>query len=102
MRWERKVALEEHVVLPPLLPPGSAGPPIFDSGYARHIQQRLPDWIQRLEEMDRWGVQTMVLSTSMPGVQGICDRTEAVDTARRLNDELAEFVRHQPDRFAAF
>lgn len=102
MRWDAKVALEEHVVLPPLAPPGSTGPPIFHGDYANEIQTRLPDLTQRLEDMDRCGVQMMVLSTSMPGVQGICDRAEAVDAARHLNNELAEFVSHRPDRFTAF
>jgi gamma-resorcylate decarboxylase len=102
MRWDAKVALEEHVVLPPLAPPGSAGPPILHADYAKEIQTRLPDWAQRLEDMDRCGVRMMVLSTTNPGVQGICDRAEAIEVARRLNDQLAEFVRHRPDRFQAF
>src|SRR5579859_5604373 len=102
MRWDAKVALEEHVLLPPLAPPGSAGPPSLHPQYAKELQQRLPDWTQRLEEMDRWGVQMMVLSTTNPGVQGIPDRAQADEVARRLNDELAEFVGHRPDRFQAF
>jgi 2,3-dihydroxybenzoate decarboxylase len=52
--------------------------------------------------MDRYGIQVMVLSLTQPGVQGICDRVQAVDTARRLNDQLAEFVDQRPERFAAF
>jgi 2,3-dihydroxybenzoate decarboxylase len=102
VRFDHKVALEEHVVAPPLIAPGSAGTPIFDATYAADIRQRLGDWTQRLEDMDRFGVELAVLSVTQPGVQGICDSVEAVDTARRLNDQLAEFVSRRPERFAAF
>ena len=50
--------------------------------------------------MDRFGIETMVLSLSQPGVQGIFERDKAVDAARRLNDELAEVVGRHPRRFA--
>jgi 2,3-dihydroxybenzoate decarboxylase len=52
--------------------------------------------------MDRFGIETMVLSLSQPGVQGIPDASRAVETARRLNDEMAELVAAHPRRFAAF
>jgi hypothetical protein len=43
LRFDRKVALEEHVVLPPLAAPGSVGAPIFHAARAADIQQRLGD-----------------------------------------------------------
>src|SRR5437764_1146173 len=101
---ERKIALEEHVVLPALSAPGAAGSPStsFDPEYFADVRQRLSDSSKRLEDMDRFGIETMVLSLSQPGVQGIPDRARAVELARRLNDELAEVVAQQPRRFAAF
>ena len=43
----------------------------------------------RLEEMDRCGIEK-VPSLTQPGIQGIPDRTIAVETAKRMNDDLAE------------
>jgi 2,3-dihydroxybenzoate decarboxylase len=102
VRFDRKVALEEHVVLPPLTAPGSVGAPIFHAAYISDIQHRLGDSDKRLEDMNRFGIELMVLSLTQPGVQGICHRDQAVDTARRLNDQLAEFVGRRAERFAAF
>jgi 2,3-dihydroxybenzoate decarboxylase len=101
---ERKIALEEHVVLPSLSAPGAVGSPAasMDPEYFADVRQRLADTSKRLEDMDRSGIETMVLSLSQPGVQGITDRVAAVDIASRLNDELAEVVSRQPHRFAAF
>jgi predicted TIM-barrel fold metal-dependent hydrolase len=99
-----KVALEEHVVLSSLSAPGAVGSPgdSFEPTYFEHVRQRLADSSLRIEDMDRSGIQTMVLSLSQPGVQGMFERDRAVDTARRLNDELAEVVARHPRRFAAF
>jgi gamma-resorcylate decarboxylase len=99
-----KIALEEHVVLPTLSAPGAAGSPgtSMDPAYFADLRQRLADSSKRLEEMDRFGIETMVLSLTQPGVQGIPDRTRAIEAASRLNDELAEVVAKRPRRFAAF
>ena len=101
---QRKVALEEHVVLPTLSAPGAVGSPgdAFEPEYFADVRRRLADSSLRIEDMDRYGIETMVLSLSQPGVQGIFERDTAVDTARRLNDELAEVVAGHPRRFAGF
>src|SRR5713226_4943895 len=99
-----KVALEEHVVLPSMAAPGAIGSPAEtnDPEYYTDVRRRLVDLESRLEDMDRYGIETMVLSLSQPGVQGIPERATAVDTARRVNDEMAELVSVHPRRFAAF
>src|SRR5262245_32521679 len=96
-----KVALEEHVVLPALQTVGSPRD-VNDPEYYADVRKRLADAEQRIADMDRFGIQTMVLSLSQPGVQGIPERAAAVDAAQRLNDEMAEFVNRRPDRFSAF
>ena len=75
-----KVALEEHVVLPMLSAPGAVGSPAtsFEPDYFADVRHRLADSTDRLADMDRFGIQTMVLSLSQPGVQGIPDRARAV------------------------
>jgi predicted TIM-barrel fold metal-dependent hydrolase len=104
LMMQGKVALEEHVVLPTLSAPGAVGSPpgVFEAEYFADVRRRLGDTSLRLEDMDRFGIETMVLSLSQPGVQGIVSASEAVDAARRLNDELAEVVQRHPRRFAGF
>ena len=99
-----KVALEEHVVLPSLSAPGAVGSAgaTFEPAYFDDVRRRLADLSLRLEDMDRFGIEMMVLSLSQPGVQGLVRREQAIDAARRLNDELAEVVARHPRRFAAF
>src|SRR5437870_1534389 len=69
-----KVALEEHVVLPTLSAPGVVGSAAgaFEAEYFADVRRRLNDAsLMRLEDMDRFGIETMVLSLSQPGVQAI-------------------------------
>ncbi|MGX9792638.1 amidohydrolase family protein [Mycobacterium sp. MMS18-G62] len=56
----------------------------------------------RLEQMDSAGIDFQILSLFDPGVQEDDDVARAVDYARRANDDLAETVRENPDRFGAF
>jgi hypothetical protein len=42
-----------------------------------------------LDEMDHGGIEGVVLSLTQLGIQGIPDRTIAIHTAKRVNDELA-------------
>jgi gamma-resorcylate decarboxylase len=100
-----KIALEEHFMLPSFGAHGARVPfsPGNDPDYFADVQQRLGESERRLEDMDRCGIELMVLSLTQPGIQGIPDARLAVDTARRMNDELAErFVARHPDRFAGF
>lgn len=52
--------------------------------------------------MDRGGIEGMVLSLTQPSIQGIPDRAVAVDTAKRMNDDLAHILAAHPNRFAGF
>jgi 6-methylsalicylate decarboxylase len=62
-----------------------------------------PDWDPdaALAMMDRRGIATGVLSISAPGVH-FGDDAEARELARAVNDEHAELVRTNPDRFGQF
>src|SRR5690348_10830358 len=92
-----KIGLEEHFAIPDTLSDSK--------GY-------LPDWTweelrlrimdiheRRIAEMDRHGLQMMLLSLNAPAVQAIADAKRAVDIARRANDYLAAEVAKRPDRF---
>ena len=94
---EGKIALEEHFYLPSFETYGADGSALdgagkahnYDPKYFASVQQRLGDVKLWLEDMDRGGIERMVLSLTQPGIQGIPDRAIAVDTAKRMNDDLA-------------
>jgi len=95
-----KIALEEHFAIPETLM-DSAG--FVPPSYWKELEHRLLD-IQdtRLKEMDKHGIETMILSLNAPAVQAITDRKRAIEIARRANDVLAEECAKRPDRFRAF
>jgi gamma-resorcylate decarboxylase len=106
-----KIALEEHFFLPSYGAYGADPSPLdgaskahdYDPGYFANVQRRLGDVALRLEDMDRYGVERMVVSLTQPGIQSIADRAIAVDTAKRMNDDLVEhFLAAHPNRFAGF
>jgi 2,3-dihydroxybenzoate decarboxylase len=66
------------------------------------LRHRLEDLgAQRLSEMDEAGVDIQVLSHAAPGTH-LMDAATAVPLARGANDRLAETVKANPQRFAAF
>ena len=55
---------------------------------------------KRLPLMDKYGIETMVLSLNAPAVQGIPDVKRAAEVSRMANDSLAEQIQKRPGRFA--
>ncbi|HCP78995.1 MAG: amidohydrolase [Pusillimonas sp.] len=95
-----KIALEEHFAIPDTLM-DSAG--FVPGHYWEELQKRLLDIHgQRLDLMDKHGIETMILSLNAPAVQAIADVPRAIEIARRANDALAEECAKRPDRFRAF
>lgn len=96
-----KIGFEEHFALKETLEPARsfAG----DSGrwddFAREILD-LED--ERLEHMDKSGIELAVLSLGAPGPQGILNAGEAMNIAKKANERMAEAVSKHPDRYAAF
>lgn len=87
-----KVTLEEHFALDETIGLGTA-----------ELHRRLKDFHgDRLAEMDRFGIEFMILSLNAPAVQGLLDLDAAIDMSRRANDLLAEEITKQPKRFAGF
>ena len=108
-RVQGKIALEEHFYLPSYEAYGADGDPLDGASKAHNylpdffasVQKGLSDIKLRLDEMDRGGIERMVLSLTQPGIQGIPDRKIAIDTAKRMNDELALIVEAHPKQFLA-
>lgn len=99
----RKIALEEHFATPTF--------PNYSKAFTQHIApeilqdlgRRLADFDgQRLEEMDRAGIDYCVLSQTGPSVQGEREPALAAARARESNDFLAEQVARRPSRFGGF
>ncbi len=92
-----KIALEEHFAIQDTLQ-DSAG--FVPDSYWTELSARLLDiHEQRLQLMDKHGIEMMLLSLNAPAVQAIPDPQKANDIARRANDFLAEQVAKRPNRF---
>jgi 2,3-dihydroxybenzoate decarboxylase len=96
----KKIALEEHFAIDETLQ-DSAGfvPPSFWV----ELKHRLLDvQDRRIEEMDKNGIATMILSLNAPAVQAVPNAQAAYDLSRRANDFLAEQIAKRPERFRGF
>jgi predicted TIM-barrel fold metal-dependent hydrolase len=94
-----KIALEEHFAIQPTLGDSK----VFGGHVWEDLEHRLVD-VQdtRLREMDKHGVEMMILSLNAPAIQAIHDTREAIAVAKQANDALADNMRKRPDRFAGF
>jgi predicted TIM-barrel fold metal-dependent hydrolase len=94
-----KIGLEEHFATDDTLAESKGFLP--DHTWPE-LRNRLIDFHdRRIAEMDRNGVEMMLLSLNAPAIQAILDPKRADEIARRANDFLAEQVRKRPDRFQA-
>ena len=94
-----KIALEEHVAIEATLGDSQ----VFGAHVWKDLGHRLLDVHDtRLREMDKHGVEMMILSLNAPAVQAIHDVKQAIAVAQQANDALAAEVRKRPDRFASF
>jgi gamma-resorcylate decarboxylase len=95
-----KIALEEHFAVEETLGDSQV---LVSGGVWEELRARLLDVHERrIREMDRHGIEMMLLSLNAPAVQAVPDATKAAELARRANDYLADQVAKRPDRFRAF
>lgn len=103
----RIIGLEEHFLIPEI---GDAldrlGPEDRDDNAALFRREPIASELQdigegRLRQMDKIGLDMMVLSIPAPGTQAL-PAAQAVPLARQANDRLAAAVKAHPDRFAGF
>jgi uncharacterized protein len=101
----RTITLEEHFASPGWCAgPGRDFIERFRDGgprSARMLEQIQDVGAGRIAEMDAAGIDVQVLSLNSPGVEQ-ADVAEQVAIARESNDFLADVVKKNPKRFAAF
>ena len=81
-----KIALEDHFAIEATL----SNAQVFGPDEGDQLRPRLLNaHDMRLREMDRYGVEMMILSLNAPAVQAIHDVKRAIAMAREANDVLA-------------
>ncbi len=94
---DNKIGLEEHFALDDTL---ADSQPFVPADCWPELRERLLDFQQRrIAEMDRHGIEMMLLSLNAPAIQALPDRAKAIDMAQRANDLMAEEIAKSPDRF---
>jgi len=94
-----RIILEEHFALPDTIDDSER---YFTPQNWPAMRHRLVDIHEtRLAEMDRHGIDMMILSLNAPAVQAVWDTPRAIELARQANDYLAEQVTRNPKRFQA-
>jgi len=95
-----KIGLEEHFAIEETL--GDSF--IFLPDDVRPvISAKITDLMKiRLEEMDKGGMDMMILSLNSPAIQTIWDPVRAVEIAKKANDTMADAIAKNPTRFRGF
>ena len=95
-----KIGLEEHFAISDTVD-GARG--FVDETAWVDLRARLLDLQdRRLAEMDRHGMEKMIISLHAPGVQRIENKHRAIEVARRANDLLAQEIAKRRERFEGF
>ena len=95
-----KIGLEEHFAIQETL--GNSQRYFHPDDWGE-FQKRLLDLMDiRIREMDKYGMQMMILSLNSPAIQAIYDRKRAVEVAKLANDVMAEAIAKNPKRFRGF
>jgi 2,3-dihydroxybenzoate decarboxylase len=99
----RKIALEEHFMAPGFEAYSKMFTKHMDAAAQSYLASRLGDFDDlRLSEMDKAGIDFVVLSQTGPSVQGELDPETAIRRAIENNDFLAKQVARRPKRFGGF
>jgi len=95
-----KIGLEEHFSHIDTIQDSKLG--VSDLNWARVKEGLLDIQKIRIEEMDKHGIEMMILSLNSPAVQSVLEAGKAVDMAKMANDYLADEIAKNPKRFAGF
>lgn len=99
----RKIALEEHFMTAGFESYSKAFTQHMDPAALKKLAAQLSDFDElRLSQMDKAGIDIVVLSQTGPAVQGEESLQRAISQARLSNDFLAAQVARHPTRYAGF
>ena len=90
-----KIALEEHVGTD-IFQPSTTNPNVAGTGelgyyekdYVDDVVMRLNNIPERIKHMDAAGMAITAVSLTMPGIEGIFSASVAVETAKKVNDQM--------------
>ena len=66
--------------------------------YVADVKDRLTNVEARVKSMDEAGVALTIISLTMPGIEGIFDAAKAVETAKKVNDEIHQIYLSGPHK----
>lgn len=96
-----KIALEEHYQSPDFNAAGSHD--FTKTEYFGNVKERLLNIDLRIQDMDKNGIETYIMSLTQPGIEGIPDPVAAQKMAVKMNDYCAsQLISKHPDRLRAF
>jgi len=95
-----KIAIEEHFGIPETVEKESNYLP--GDGWQELKQSLLDLEGKLLPLMDQHGIEKSVMSLTSGGIQTVLRKQEAIETARRANDYIANLVAKRPDRLQSF
>lgn len=94
-----KIGFEEHFAIEDTVEQSKAF--AGDSGIWDAFTREILDLDdERLEHMDKSGIELALLSLNSPGLQAILDVDKALKIAKKANDKMAEAANRYPDRYA--
>ncbi|KAE8149779.1 amidohydrolase 2 [Aspergillus avenaceus] len=99
-----KIALEEAFEIPSKADQSrdQAALYIAPNDLDRYLRQIKSVTDERVQVSDAHGIGYTVVSHTVPGIQGIRDRSEAESHARTVNDYISNEIRNHRDRLGAF
>lgn len=99
----KKIAIEEHFNGVGFEEYSKAFVSLIDKEEAQALGEKLADFdALRLQEMDKHGIDYVILSQTGPGVQVEKDVNIAIKRSKESNNFLAERIQQHPDRFGGF
>jgi len=99
----RKIAFEEHFTAVGFGDYSKSFVSQIDPEVAADLGRRLADFDEmRLQEMDKAGIDYVILSQTGPGVQVEKDVAVAIARAKENNDFLAQQIARHPTRYGGF
>ncbi|MDR1245636.1 MAG: amidohydrolase family protein [Clostridiales Family XIII bacterium] len=95
-----KIGLEEHFAILETLGDSER---YFPKDVWPKFSAKILDLMKiRIDEMDEYGMDMMILSLNSPAIQAIYDPKRAVEVAKKANDAMAEAITRNYKRFRGF